>query len=354
MRRCGDAWDEARILPVDDGDRRCDCVRRHFDGFEDGSRRGLHLACPRRAHFIDDDCTDVRFNDPQIDVDEMRTTPVPHRYVHGFFAGTGFPALAARQRVASTSRLRSSTRGGSSRGPPTSSRPTRTSAITRSPLRSQAARTLCRRTWAGARPPSLPRPCCSFGFDAETVGYRVNAAAAKFSREVAAEMYGPHRPYGYLFGGSGGAYQTISSAENTTVWDGYVPFVLGNENSIPNRIQRADPRPAHSGAERPVPVRSSTRSTRVEAATRGACDLTEEQAGAYEEATRLGFPPRAWFGPPRWRAPGPSRSSPATSRSWTSATPRTSGPCRATSDTMTRTDRSRRRGSSTTRRSSTS
>ena len=93
-----------------------------------------------------------------------------------------------------------------------------------------------------------------FGYDPETVGYRVNAAAAKFSRQVAADMYGSHRPYGYLFGGSGGAYQTISSAENTTVWDGYVPFVLGSESAIPTRVHRADPRPAHPRAERQVPV----------------------------------------------------------------------------------------------------
>ncbi len=35
-------------------------------------------------------------------------------------------------------------------------------------------------------------------------GYRVNAEAAKFSRLVAAVLYGPHRTYGYLYGGSGG------------------------------------------------------------------------------------------------------------------------------------------------------
>ncbi len=74
-------------------------------------------------------------------------------------------------------------------------------------------------------------------------GYRVNAEAAKFSRVVAAEIYGPHRTYGYLYGGSGGAYQTVTSAEMTTgVWDGFVPYVMGSPQSIPNcftvRVQR--------------------------------------------------------------------------------------------------------------------
>src|SRR5207302_1471519 len=66
-------------------------------------------------------------------------------------------------------------------------------------------------------------------------GYRVNAEAAKFSRVVAAEIYGAHRTYGYLYGGSGGAYQTVTSAEMTTgVWDGFVPYVMGSPQSIPN------------------------------------------------------------------------------------------------------------------------
>jgi hypothetical protein len=42
--------------------------------------------------------------------------------------------------------------------------------------------------------------------DPAIAAYRVNAAAAKYSRIVAAELYGDHRPYGYLFGGSGGSY----------------------------------------------------------------------------------------------------------------------------------------------------
>src|SRR5690606_37075591 len=51
----------------------------------------------------------------------------------------------------------------------------------------------------------------------------------------AADMYGEHRPWGYLFGGSGGAYQTIGAAENTRgVWDGFVPFVPGCNHAIPS------------------------------------------------------------------------------------------------------------------------
>ena len=59
------------------------------------------------------------------------------------------------------------------------------------------------------------------------LGYRHAAAAAKFAETVAAEYYGSQRPiFGYLYGPSGGSFQTVGAAENTTgVWEGFVPLV---------------------------------------------------------------------------------------------------------------------------------
>ena len=68
------------------------------------------------------------------------------------------------------------------------------------------------------------------------LGYRHAAAAAKFAKTVAAKYYGSgDRPiHGYLYGPSGGSYQTIGAAENTTgVWDGFVPMVIGTPMSAP-------------------------------------------------------------------------------------------------------------------------
>jgi len=75
----------------------------------------------------------------------------------------------------------------------------------------------------------------SLAKDSTLAAYRVNAATARYSRTLAAKIYGPHRTYGYAFGGSGGAYRTIGGAENTAgVWDGFVPYVVGSPVAIPN------------------------------------------------------------------------------------------------------------------------
>ncbi|WP_364142643.1 hypothetical protein [Paenibacillus sp. LPE1-1-1.1] len=69
-------------------------------------------------------------------------------------------------------------------------------------------------------------------------GYRVDVAAAKFSKTVAAKYYGwSGRIYGYIYGGSGGSFQTIGAIEGSEgVWDGAVPFITGVPTSIPNNF----------------------------------------------------------------------------------------------------------------------
>ena len=124
-------------------------------------------------------------------------------------------------------------------------------------------------------------------------GYRVNAAAAKYSREVAARVYEDSaRPRGYIYGASGGAYQTLGALENTSgVWDGGVPMVPGVPNAIPSfqnvqvlalRVLR-EQLPAIADATEPG----------------GSGDpyatLDADQQAILREATLLGFPLRGWW-----------------------------------------------------------
>jgi hypothetical protein len=144
----------------------------------------------------------------------------------------------------------------------------------------------------GADNPRTAEESAGGQFDTTIRGYRVNAAAAKFSRVVAAEIYGPHRTYGYLYGGSGGAYQTVTSAEMTAdVWDGFVPYVMGSPQSIPNCFT------VRVNALRVLKDKWPSIIDAIEPGGSGDpyVGLNDEERAALEEATRTGFPPQAWF-----------------------------------------------------------
>jgi hypothetical protein len=231
------------------------------------------------------DSSDELFGQPYVDVDEWRDLPVRHRYVHGGFVDTETrfsvylpPAelyegrffqhitpvpdseLLAQDATGEQDRIGFSiasggyfleTNGGGASGQPGSA------------------------------------------VDPTIAAYRANAAAAQYSRVVAASMYGAHRAYGYAYGGSGGGYRTIGSAENTSgIWDGFVPYVIGSPMAIPNMftVRMHAQRVLRDELDRIVDA----------VAPGGSGDmysgLTVEQRNALSEVTRMGFPPRSWFG----------------------------------------------------------
>ena len=228
---------------------------------------------------------DRTFTDPYIDLDEWRDDPVCHRYVHGGFAGTETrfsmylpPAELYGGRFFQH--------------------------ITPVPESENLAQ------HATGEQDKIGFAIASGGYFLETNGgggsgglgsgvdptiaaYRANAATAQYSRIVAAEMYGRHRPYGYAFGGSGGGYRTIGGAENTSgVWDGVVPYVIGSPMAIPNMftVRMHAQRLLRRSLDRIVDA--------VEPG--GSGDMFEgldpEERDALIEVTRMGFPPRSWFG----------------------------------------------------------
>ncbi|MQY17717.1 PKD domain-containing protein [Nocardia macrotermitis] len=129
--------------------------------------------------------------------------------------------------------------------------------------------------------------------DSTITAYRANAAAAQHSRTIAARIYGDHRPYGYAYGGSGGAYRTIGGAESTEgVWDGFVPYVIGSPMAIPNVFS------VRMHAQRVLRDRLDHIADAADAGSRTPldADLTESERAALTEVTRMGFPTRSWFG----------------------------------------------------------
>ena len=129
--------------------------------------------------------------------------------------------------------------------------------------------------------------------DPTIAAYRANAACARYSRAIAAGMYGDHRPYGYAYGGSGGGYRTIGGAENTSgVWDGFVPYVIGSPMAIPNMFT------VRMHAQRILRHRFAQIVDAVEPGGSGDPfeGLHVEERDALTEVTRMGFPLRSWFG----------------------------------------------------------
>jgi hypothetical protein len=236
--------------------------------------------------FVTGDCADPRFNDPYVDIDEQRNTPVPHRYVHGGFKGTDarfsfyFPPREQYQGrfFQNTHQLLTSE-----------------NAAPGTIAFAVASGAYYVQTNIGGAERATTTEQAVFGkLDPTAGGYRVNAEAAKFSRVKANEIYGNRRIYGYLYGGSGGAFQTISSAENSVgVWDGFVPYVMGSPNSIPGVMT------VRIHALRVLRIRDKFPAIMDAIDPGGSGDpyagLNAEESAALKEATRLGFPPRGWW-----------------------------------------------------------
>ena len=228
-----------------------------------------------------DKFTDDMFNEPYIDVDEWRDEPVRHRYVHGGFKGTKarfsfyYPPKAQYQGrfyqhitpVPDSENLAAYGEGEENK---------LGFAIDSGAYFVE--------TNQGGNAPGRGDP---------TIGaFRVNAAAAVYSREVAAAMYGKHRPYGYAYGGSGGAFRTAAGIENTTgVWDGVVPYVMGSPMSIPNVFT------VRLHAMRVLKDKFPGIVDAMDVGGSGDmyAGLNEEEKAALEEVTRMGFPSNSWF-----------------------------------------------------------
>jgi hypothetical protein len=236
---------------------------------------------------VDAESVDPEFNRPYVEVSEWREHPVPHRYVRGGFTGTDarfsfyFPPKEKYQGrfFHNTYPLATS----SDIGP----FPIQFDvAIGDLGFTVDSGAYYVQTNLGGAdrMPPADPA----------IAAYRVNAAAAKYSRTLAIELYGPHRPYGYLFGGSGGSYQAIGSAENTSgVWDGFLPYVMATPNAIPSMFT------VRMHALRILKRRNKFVAI-VDAVDPGGsgdpfAGLNDEERAALTEATALGFPPRGWW-----------------------------------------------------------
>lgn len=233
---------------------------------------------------------DEFFKGAYIDIDEWRTEPVRHRYIHGGFRNheTRFSFYFPEQKDYAghffqyiTPIPDSETLAQNDKGPG-----------------SHIGFSLTNGAYFvetnGGGHPSMLSPAAAD----KTIGaYRANAACAEFSRYVAQKIYGCGRPYGYAFGGSGGAYRTVGGIENTHVWDGAVPFVLGSPMAIPS---------VFAVRMHAMRVLRNKLPQIVDALEPGGSGnpyegLNDEETDALREVSKMGFPLGAWYG---WKTMG--------------------------------------------------
>lgn len=230
---------------------------------------------------------DTLFKTPFTDIDEMREKPVKHRYIHGGFTGTEtrfsfyFPAKEVYQGRFFQYITPFPDNENLSQGA--------TGEDDKIGFAISSGAYFIEINGGGkvdfSKAPGQSDP---------TIGaFRANAASAAFSRIVAQKIFGGNRPFGYAFGGSGGAYRTIASIENTDgVWDSVVPYVLGSPMAIPNvfSVRMNAMRILNGKLPQIIDALDSGGSGDMYAG------LNEEEKAALQEATRLDFPPQSWFG----------------------------------------------------------
>jgi hypothetical protein len=229
---------------------------------------------------------DTIFKKPFIDVDESRDKPVKHRYIHGGFAdGTRFSLYFPEKKDYAGRFFQYITPF------PDSETSAQASPDSLSPIRFSInnGAYFIETNEGGkidfANPATFRDP--SIG------AFRANAACAEISRYVAKLIYKCDRPYGYCYGGSGGAFRTVGGMENTKgIWDGAAPFVLGSPNAIPNVF-----------AVRMYALRilKDKMADIIDALRPGGsgdpyATLTAEQRQVLQECTRMGFPIKSWYG----------------------------------------------------------
>jgi hypothetical protein len=248
------------------------------------TRREEHMS---DAIQVTGDAVDPLFAEPYVEIDEQRAAPVPHRYVHGGFKGTGArfsfyfpPKEQYRGRFHHNTYPLADT---SDVGPFPIAFDVSTGDIGFS-FDSGAYYVQTNNGAAFSRTQGDPT----------VAAYRANAAAAKYSRVLAQQIYGGGRPFGYLYGGSGGAYQTIGGAEHTQgVWDGFMPFVLGSNNATPGNFT------VRMHALRVLRQRNRFPGVMDAVNPGGSGDiyagLDEEEREALRDVTRMGWPPKGWY-----------------------------------------------------------
>ncbi|MFA4835766.1 MAG: tannase/feruloyl esterase family alpha/beta hydrolase [Dehalococcoidia bacterium] len=164
---------------------------------------------------------DKFFGAPYIDVDEWRDSPVRHRYVHGGFEDTdtrfSFYMPSQEQYKGRMFQSLEGSQGGSEN----TCMPSLLGAFKHIENAFSLGGYLIESNQG-----HLGSDMSGLKGDMTILAYRASAETARYSKLVAAKMYGAEPHNSYVYGGSGGGVRSLDCIENVAdVWDGAVPFV---------------------------------------------------------------------------------------------------------------------------------
>ncbi|TRY17710.1 Tat pathway signal sequence domain protein [Tessaracoccus rhinocerotis] len=221
------------------------------------------------------DCVDPTYASPVVDSTTDETSPLPHRRIRGHFEGTDIQFTvyfhAEESKSAWEGRFFQFTY-------PTTFAPGED-------LSQATDRAISFALGGGGY-------AVQAGNSSVSLGYAHGAAAAKFAKTLAADYYAQEGPiHGYLYGPSGGSFQTLGAAENTTgVWDGFVSMVQAVPQPTSYQFQ------ARAAGD----LILTDKAAQIQAAMLpgGSGDpfagLDEAESAMLEEMHRLGVPWQAW------------------------------------------------------------
>lgn len=224
---------------------------------------------------------DPRFSNPYIDVDEWRQGQVRYHYIHGGFTGTdarfSFFFPDAKDYQGRFFQFMAPVQGSEN------------ASINSSGADDKIAFAIAHGAYFVETNMGVNQPFVTI--TDPTMIERSSAAAAEYSRVIAQQLFGPHRPFGYIYGGSGGGYKTMILFENNDAWDGAVPYVIGTPMSIPYQFT------VRAHARRILRNKMHLIADAVEAGGSGDiyAGLNEEEKAALTELSRMGFPLRDFF-----------------------------------------------------------
>ncbi|HLS98423.1 MAG: tannase/feruloyl esterase family alpha/beta hydrolase [Porticoccaceae bacterium] len=180
--------------------------------------------------------TDGYFGKPYIDQDEFRDKPSPHRFIHGGFENTDtrfafyFPKLSSYR-----GRMFQPLEGGHGGNEVTFGGGMLGQMFQRIALSERLGGYMVESNQGHIGDNVDPRA----GDDPGLYGWRASAESARFSKFIAAQVYGKAPHHAYIYGGSGGGRRSPMCLENAPdVYDGCMPSTSGGEIAEPGNNKR--------------------------------------------------------------------------------------------------------------------